>query len=281
MRRVLRHTVFGALTVFGIARRGFFIPHRYAGDIGEADKRRRFRAAETLLAEAEPRFQEVLDWMAGMASDLTRIGGDKTGARWNQDWFPRLDAAAAYTLTRRLRPACIVEVGSGHSTRFYARAVTDAALETRITAIDPAPRAELAASGIEHACSALQGADRRLFDGLAAGDILSIDSSHILMPGSDVDLLLSDILPTLAPGVVIQIHDIFLPDGYPAEWDWRGYNEQLGVLQLVLGGCWELLFASHYVATRMQAALDNHVVADLPLVPGARESSLWIRRLPE
>ena len=280
MRRVLRHAGFGALTVFGIAQRGFFIPYRYAGGIGEADKRRRFRAAEARLAEAEPRFREVLDWMAGLAADLQRIGGEKTGARWNQDWFPRLDAAAAYTFTRQLRPARIVEVGSGHSTRFYARAVADGALDTRITAIDPAPRAELAASGIDHACTALQGADRGLFDGLAAGDILSIDSSHILMPGSDVDLLLSDILPILAPGVAIQLHDIFLPDGYPAEWDWRGYNEQLGVLQLVLGGRWELLFASHYVATRMQAALADHVAAALPLVAGARESSLWMRRLP-
>ena len=278
MRRVLRHTGFGALTVFGIARRGFFIPYRYAGGIGEGDKRRRFRAAQALLADAEPRFREVLDWMTGMAADLKGIGVDE-GARWNQDWFPRLDAAAAYTLTRHLRPARIVEVGSGHSTRFYARAVTDGALQTRITAIDPAPRAELAAAGIDHACTALQGADRRLFDGLAAGDILSIDSSHILVPGSDVDLLLSDILPAVAPGVVIQVHDIFLPDGYPAEWDWRGYNEQLGVLQLVLGGRWELLFASHYVATRMQAALNDHVVAGLPLLPGARESSLWMRRL--
>ena len=49
------------------------------------------------------------------------------------------------------------------------------------------------------------------------------------MPGSDVDLLLNEVLPQLRPGVLIHLHDIFLPDPYPAGWAWRGYNEQVAV----------------------------------------------------
>ena len=48
---------------------------------------------------------------------------------------------------RETKPARIVEVGSGHSTRFMARAVRDGGLATAITAIDPAPRADIEGTG--------------------------------------------------------------------------------------------------------------------------------------
>ncbi|MFX7914564.1 class I SAM-dependent methyltransferase, partial [Acinetobacter baumannii] len=86
-------------------------------------------------------------------------------------------------------------------------------------------------------------ADCAVFAALAAGDVLFIDSSHVLMPGSDVDLLFNQVLPRLKPGVLVHIHDIFLPDDYPASWGWRGYNEQQGVACLLQGG-WRLLWAS-------------------------------------
>ena len=118
--------------------------------------------------------------------------------RWNQDWFPRLDAAAAYAMVRSLRPRRIVEVGCGHSTRFLARAVADGGLDTRITAIDPKPRASLAGLGIEWMASPVQRV--AAFPPLGEGDILFIDSSHQLKPGSDVEFLLKAVLPML-PGL--------------------------------------------------------------------------------
>src|SRR6185503_4717515 len=67
-------------------------------------------------------------------AELEAIGFEPPPApRWNQDWFPRLDAAAAYAMVRITQPRRIVEVGSGHSTRFLARAVADGGLATRIT----------------------------------------------------------------------------------------------------------------------------------------------------
>jgi hypothetical protein len=116
------------------------------------------------------------------------------------------------------------------------------------------------------------------FEALAAGDILAIDSSHILMPGSDVDLLLNTVLPILPAGVVVHFHDIFLPDAYPADWDWRGYNEQLGVAALLAGGAWQVLFGSHHVVTRMADAVRASVAGRLPLLAGAMESSLWLEK---
>ena len=102
--------------------------------------------------------------------------------------FPRLDGAMAYALTRELRPARIVEVGSGHSTRFFARAIADGRLATRLTAIDPAPRAAIAGLPVDWLRDTVPDVGMAPFAALASGDFLVIDSSHVLMPGSDVDI---------------------------------------------------------------------------------------------
>ena len=216
----------------------------------------------------------VLGWIEELAPALTAIGADAPPApRWNQDWFPRLDAASAYAIVRMTRPARIVEVGSGHSTRFMARAVADGRLATQITAIDPAPRASIAGLDVHQLRQPVQACDPRLFATLAPGDILFIDSSHQLKPGSDVEFLFERVLPGLASGVCIHFHDIFLPDEYPAGWAWRRYNEQAAVAALIRDG-YALEFSSHQAS----AGRLNGVVARLPLVPGARESSLWLRK---
>ncbi len=271
-----RRLLFGLATVLGVSRRGFFIPYRYADRLPGPGERPPYPAVEALFSEKRAAFQVVLDWLDELAPELAALAGAPPAPRWDQDWFPRLDAAAAYALVRRLRPSRIVEVGSGHSTRFLARAVADAGYDGRITAIDPAPRADLEGLPIDLLRESLPAAGDAPFRGLAAGDFLMIDSSHILMPGSDVDFLFGRVLPALPAGVVVQVHDVFLPDDYPAEWDWRGYNEQLGVLPALQGGLWDPLFASHYVATRMAAEVEACGAGRLPLRPGARESSLWM-----
>ncbi len=277
--RYARRLRLGLQTLLGLGARGFFIPYRYAAGITRDDVQAGFPEIEALLAGRQDVFAGWLETMGGYAEDFAAIGADTPPEpRWNQDWFPRLDAAMAYTVTRHARPKRIVEVGSGHSTRFFARAVKDGGLETRIAAIDPAPRATLQGLPLELYRTTLQQAGTAPFDGLAAGDVVFIDSSHILMPGTDFAVFLGRILPRLPAGVNLHIHDIFLPDAYPETWAWRGYNEQLAVLPLMLGGGWEVEFASHYVATRMRAALAASAAGALPLKPGALESSLWLRK---
>ncbi len=279
-RMPIRRLAFGLATVLGIARRGFFIPYRRAGEVPPPGARPAYAAIAALMHDREADFRARLDAIDAHAAALRAIGGDPAPApRWDQDWFPRLDAAVAYAMVRDLRPRRIVEVGSGHSTRFLARAVADAGLGTAITAIDPAPRADLAGLAVKRVGAPVQSAGQAPFADLAAGDILFIDSSHILMPGSDVDWLLNHVFPALPAGVRVHVHDVFLPDDYPAEWAWRGYNEQLAVATLLHGGGYRPLFASHYVATRMAESLRKTVIAGLPLGAGARESSLWLEKL--
>lgn len=263
--------------------RGFLIPYRHAGGVA-AMGRDSYPPAGRRLAAAEADFSALLAAAEGLAPALLAIGGAAPPQpRWAQQWFPRLDGLAAYVLVRERRPARIVEVGSGHSTRFLARAIADAGLATRLTAIDPAPRADLAGlagrlPGMVLHRQTLQQAGLAPFAGLAAGDMVVIDSSHILMPGSDVDLLLSRVLPSLPAGVLVHVHDIFLPDGYPSEWAWRGYNEQPAVAALLGSGGWRPLWASHYVRTRMAGAVAAGIAGRLPLPEEAPESSLWLEK---
>lgn len=268
----------GLLTLLGLRRQGFFIPYRYAGGI--APRQPVYEAvAERFDAEAVA-INELLVASAGFDADLQRIAAERhTGRpgtpRFDQSWFPTLDAVAAYTIVRRSRPHRMIEVGSGHSTRFLARAVADAGAPTRITAIDPQPRAALAGLDIEFIPAVVQDADPGLFADLAAGDILFIDSSHILMPGTDVDWLFSRVLPRLPAGVLVHIHDIFLPDDYPPAWAWRGYNEQQAVAPLLNGG-FRPLFASHFAATRLAGAVAASPVGRLPHAAEALPASLWL-----
>ena len=118
----------------------------------------------------------------------------------------------------------------------------------------------------------VQSTEPALFGELAERDILFIDSSHQLKPGSDVEFLLEKALPHLAKGAHVHFHDIFLPDPYPVSWAWRRYNEQQAVARLI-GNGYAMGFSSH------QMPKVNGVLARLPLNDGAIESSLWLRKL--
>jgi hypothetical protein len=273
MSRRLRRLRMGLATLFGHKPQGFFIPYRRAAEM----LRPNYDALEARLHGCEAQFRKVLADADGLAGDLLRIGADAPPEpRWKQDWFPPLDALAAYTMLRTLKPAQVVEIGSGHSTRFLARAVRDGGLATQITAIDPQPRADLSQLDVKFVRSTAQQAGPERFAELEAGDFLMVDSSHVLVPGSDVDLVLNVLVPALPSGVVLQFHDIFLPDDYPLEWRWRGYNEQQGLGPLVAD--WEVLFAGHYVATRMKDAVAESVAGRLDAPASPYESCLWLRK---
>jgi predicted O-methyltransferase YrrM len=269
----------GLATLLGGRAQGFFTPYRYAAQVTPPGL---YPAIEAAFRDAEPAFTQVLDDIDTHGERLSGFNGPPPEPRWGQSWFPRLDGAAAYALVRRHKPKQIVEVGSGHSTRMLARAaldvVPDAGGSTQITCIDPAPRAALKGLGIDWRERVLGDADLALFEALRPGDIAFFDSSHILWPGTDVDMMLNRILPLLAPGVLVHIHDILLPDPYPATWEWRGYTEQNGLAGWLLGGAYQPVFSSHYALTRMNAATRPGITG-LPLPEGAFETSLWLRRV--
>ena len=262
-------------TTAGLGERGYFIPYRYAASAGRGAQDG-YPSLRPFFDRAEHAFAEMIGKIDGFADPLVGLDGPPPEPRWTQDWFPGLDGAAMYSVVRDRKPARMIEIGSGHSTRFAACAVRDGGFKCAMTAVDPAPRADIGALGIECLRTPLQQVAMDRFDDLEAGDVLSIDSSHIAVAGSDVDILVNQVIPALPSGVLVQIHDMFLPDAYPANWAWREYNEQSVVAPLIHGGGYELVWSSRYVRTRMADRLRGATCANLTLPVGALESSLWL-----
>ncbi|GAB5377670.1 MAG: hypothetical protein AcusKO_41320 [Acuticoccus sp.] len=265
---------FGLQTVLGLRQRGFFIPLRTA-EAAAPWARRRSDALAARFAAAEPAFVAHLDRIDALADDWRALAGPPPEPRFDQTWFPRLDAAALYTAVRTFAPARIVEVGSGHSTRFVVRAVRDGGLASTVTCIDPQPRADIAGLPLTLHRQTLQETGLAPFADLAAGDLVFVDSSHVLMPGTDVDIILNHVLPALPAGVLIGFHDIFLPAPYPDAWPFSAYNEQNAVGPLAARA--ELVFASAYVVAAMAERFAATEIGRQPLVDGARESLLLMR----
>lgn len=282
----------GLETVLGWRPQGFFTPYRYAGTVPPAgpypELEEAFERAWGPGLDGDGQTADTLDAIENAVGRLAGLDRPPPEPRWGQSWFPRLDAAAAYAIVLGSSARRIVEVGSGHSTRFLARAARDLGACTpvdqgtctepiRITCIDPQPRASLAGLDIDWRREVLGPQHLELFTSLRHGDIAFFDSSHILWPGTDVDLILNRILPSLAPGVLVHIHDVFLPDPYPPDWAWRGYTEQLGLAGYLTSRDWRIVWSSHFAVTRRGAA-QRPAIAALPMLPGARESSLWLVR---
>lgn len=270
-----RRFKFGLQTILGLSKRGFFIPYRYAASV--SDSQPVYAALEQVFDAKRGDFAELcksLDTYAGEFANFDAAPRPK----WQQGWFSRLDGAAAYGLVRQREPKTIIEVGSGHSTRFMAQAIQDGGLDCNQIAIDPYPRAAIQSLPIEWRAELLNEAHIAMFAGLDAGDIAFFDSSHILMPGTDVDMIFNRIMPVLKPGVLIHIHDILLPDPYPDVWLWRGYNEQNALGPMIASNAYDVIFASAYVASRMQDEIAATSLSQLPLFEGAYETSLWLEK---
>jgi hypothetical protein len=89
-----------------------------------------------------------------------------------------------------------------------------------------------------------------VFEGLTRGDIVLIDGSHMAHMNSDVTVAFTEVLPTLPPGVLVGIDDVFLPWDYPATWQGRWYTEQYLLAVLLLSGdpSWRIVLPTWWVS---------------------------------
>ena len=170
--------------------------------------------------------------------------------QWDNTYFSAMDAIALYGILASRNPARYVEIGSGHSTRFARKAVRDFDLRTRITSIDPVPRAEVNDICDEVIRQPLESTDLEVMSKLGANDVLFLDSSHRVFTNSDVTVFFLEVLPRLRPGVLVHVHDIFLPYDYPSHWSKRHYSEQYLLAAFLLAACpWlEVFLPNAYVS---------------------------------
>ena len=145
---------------------------------------------------------------------------------WNNNFLPGLDIAALYTFIAERKPKKYMEVGSGNSTLVAAAAKNQHSTDTEIISIDPYPRADIDRVSQQIVRRPFEQVGAEWADELEAGDILFIDNSHRALPNSDATVFFLEWLPRLKPGVIVQIHDIYLPWDYPQDMCERGYSEQ-------------------------------------------------------
>ena len=170
--------------------------------------------------------------------------------------FESLDSRALYCMLQARKPARMIEVGSGFSSLLTADVnVRHCSGMMDFRCIEPYPPDFLdpLPNGITSLTRATaQQVGLEPFRQLQAGDFLFIDSSHVSKTGSDVNFLYLEVIPELPPGVIIHIHDIFLPSEYPKQWvleEERSWNEQY-LLQalLIFTSAFRVLFGSYYAS---------------------------------
>ena len=190
---------------------------------------------------------------------------------------------------RHFKPKKLFEIGSGSSTYLSAQAILknkeeDDAYECELVALEPYPNDVLKVGfpGLSKLIpQEIQHISLTEFKKLKTNDILFIDSSHVLRIGSDVQYEYLEILPRLNKGVIVHVHDIFLPAEYPIGWvlkDYRFWTEQY-LLQafLAFNKSFEVLWAGSYMHLRhpdkLEAAFSSYKREQR--WPG----SFWIRKI--
>ena len=213
--------------------------------------------------------QQIAWAEAELAAGIAAFEGPP-GFRLANSYYESVDAEICDALVRRLAPSRVIELGSGWSTLLLR-----AAAPGRVTTYDPYPAEFL--DGVER--RAAQDIPLEVFDGLRAGDVLFVDTSHTVKLGGEVVHLFLEVLPRLAPGVVVHVHDIALPYEYDRRYvvDLQMPWAEQYLLQALLCGSldWEVLFGAQAVARKHPARLRA-------IVPSLRDrhypSSFWMRR---
>jgi hypothetical protein len=192
------------------------------------------------------------------------------------------DADLLYAMVRRYRPKRVIELGAGFSTLVTAAACSANRADghdTEFISYDPYATPAPGLDGLSELRPVpAESVPIEEFESLNEDDILFIDSSHVVRVGGDVNRLLLEVVPRLSPGVLIHLHDIFLPWEYPREWIANGWfwSEQHLLHALLVGNAGlEVLVAAH----GLWRAHEQQLRTLIPNIDPARPPiSFWMRR---
>jgi hypothetical protein len=200
--------------------------------------------------------------------------------------YEAVDAELLYGMVRARKPRRVLELGSGYTTLLIGAAsrrnLEDGA-ETEHLAFDPFPRAQIVGEAPPPPTrfEPLPATEVPLdtFRDLEAGDFLFVDTTHTVKLGSDVNYIVLDVLPVLAPGVIVHFHDVFLPWEYPRTWfeDMEYYWAEQYLLQafLAFNGAFEVLLPAQALARDHPERLASAIPS---FSAGVRPGALWIAR---
>ncbi|HMS68153.1 MAG TPA: class I SAM-dependent methyltransferase [Saprospiraceae bacterium] len=175
---------------------------------------------------------------------------------WNNGFLPGLDIIGIYTMIATFKPKKYIEIGSGNSTKVAFKAKTEQGLDMEMISIDPMPRAEIDDLATKVIRAPFENINYDILEALDANDILFVDNSHRILPNSDSMVFFLEILPRLKKGVIVHIHDIYLPYDYPQFMCDRFYSEQYGLAMYLLANPtkFETIFPNYFISEDKELA---------------------------
>ncbi len=217
--------------------------------------------------------------------DLPRERRGELEYHLDNRFFEAGDAEFLYQIIRLKQPRQIIEIGSGNSTVMAMKALArnrqdNADYRCEHICIEPYEMPWLEKTGARIIRRRVEDVGKEIFATLGPNDLLFIDSSHVIRPQGDVLFEVLELLPTLPPGVIVHVHDIFTPRDYPTQWvinEVRFWNEQYLLEAFLSGnGRWRVLAALNHLYHEEFAALK----AVCPhLQPDSAPSSFYLQRL--
>jgi predicted O-methyltransferase YrrM len=203
--------------------------------------------------------------------------------QYENSYYSYTDGIILYSIIRHLKPKRIIEIGSGFSSAVMLD-TNELFFDNQInlTFIEPYPeRLYSLLTESDKKSTTIIESDVQLisldnFEKLRAGDILFIDSTHVVKTGSDVNYILFEILPLLQSGVFIHFHDVFYPFEYPKEWVYlgRNWNEDYFLKAfLMYNNNFEIRLFSDYIHRHHKVAFK-----DMPLTYENSGGNLWLEK---
>nr|WP_277816539.1 class I SAM-dependent methyltransferase [Mariprofundus sp. KV] len=213
--------------------------------------------------------------------NYTEGGINEAGFKFNNGSFESGDAEALYYFVRSLKPNRIIEIGAGHSSLIVHAAMKLNAAEGaqgEHVIIEPYENPWLDKLGATVIRERVELVDDSVFQDLGEGDILFIDSSHVVRAQNDCVFEYTELLPSLGSGVVVHIHDIFSPFDYPEEWLNQTFHlwaeQYLLEAMLANGNDWKVLAPLNWLSKDTEQFSELCPFFEEGRMPG----SMWIKK---
>ena len=239
---------------------------------------------EVIIQKQNSHYSLLLNYALNFENDFSNISNtsaDPLKPYWNNNFFPGLDIIMLYSILNFYKPKKYIEIGCGTSTKVTKLYKEKFDSSLNITCIDPAPRQEILNVADEWINQPIQKVDLSIIKNLVENDILFFDGTHVLYPNSDVMWFFWEILPIIPKGVIVQIHDIYLPYDYPDFMIERYYNENyiLGSVLIANPDKYEIISPNFYISEQKQLSAIIKKIWQLPQMQGVEKhgGSFWFK----
>ncbi len=282
LRALQAHPQIATRVGYQVYRQVFYNPFPNPGEVDlEKLKLKRFLPGIDLrVTESLELLRELSYFSAEVEKFLKNRSGNLPA--WDMT-YPPADSATLYSMLRHFKPRRYIEVGCGYSSRASVAALHENASDGHMcqaTFIEPYPPPYLTELNLPgEFIQKIEQVPLERFQQFAAGDVLFIDTSHVIKVQNDVEYELLRVLPSLKPGVIVHIHDIFTPYDYPAEWlvgdhpNHGGNNEQYALECLLSGGGdWDVLLPAHLLWREHRSAFESLIKSD------ERPAAFWMQK---